>query len=91
MNLSGGVVRRLIYERGNPFIIVGRKNGDLKVYLNPRIIPPEIIQLGETALVGMEILSIKGEFSPQGHDLFFPENLIVASSTGISDYRLRFD
>lgn len=90
MNLSGGVVKEVVYEQGNPFMIVGGENCNVKVYLNPRVIPPEIIQLGERALIGMEIISIKGEFSPQGRELFFPENLVVASSTGISNYRLTF-
>lgn len=87
MNISGGTIKGVVYEKGCPFMIVGGKGKtDKKIYLNPRIIPQEI----NPSLIGMEILLIEGEFS-HSYELFFPTRLVIVNSACVSDYQLHFD
>jgi len=84
MSFEGGVIKRIIYERGLPLMIVEGKSNSTKVYLNPKVIPDEYMD----NLINMKILSMEGDFLPQNIDLFFPSRIVLEGKSTQLDFQL---
>ena len=82
--IEGGVIKRIIYERGLPFMIVEGKSRSTKVYLNPKVISDEY----SDNLVNMTIVSMEGDFLPQNKDLFFPSRIVLEGKSTQLDFQL---
>jgi len=84
--IEGGIIKRIIYERELPFMVIEGKSCGAKVYLNPRVI--RIADEYRDNLINMTILSMEGDFSPQNRDLFFPSRVVLKGECAELDFKL---
>lgn len=84
--IEGGIIKRIIYVRQLPFMIVEGEFRSTKVYLNPRVISDEYMD----NLINMKILSMEGDFLPQNEDLFFPSRIVLEGKSTQLDFQLSF-